>query len=109
MTGPLVRGGQKWAPLPSRPFIREPEGLDLRHCTGFKPRQPHATRVHDLHAAHRQAATLGLGLGGHADKMRVQYESLIGLARSSTLSLQAWLRLAPSRFVSSDVRLDRTN
>src|SRR4051812_17872796 len=30
-------------------------GYDLKKKIGFKPRQPHATRVHDLHAAHRQA------------------------------------------------------
>ena len=49
----------------------------------------------------------GLGLSDHSDEMRVQYEGLIGLARPSTLSLQA--RLLPGSFPLTFVLTARTD
>src|SRR3954466_14542565 len=49
----------------------------------------------------------GLGLCGHPDEMRVQNEGLIGLARPSTLSLQAGH--LPGSFPLSFVLTARTN
>jgi len=49
----------------------------------------------------------GLGLRGHSDEMRVQYEGLIGLARPSKHSLQA--RLLPGSFPLRFVLTARTD